>query len=459
MKLLINSEKYLYDNVRDFSIETCRDRALPSVVDGLKSSQRKAIFTREGGSSFIKTCSAAGEMISANIYLHGDSSASGALSAMAGRYSNNYCLLEGKGTFGTKIYPNDYASPRYTYIKLSSFARKVMLIDRDIIPMKDNYDGSVREPRYYLPLIPTVLLNGISGLSVGWKSNILPHKLTDVIELCIKYLDNQLTREISIIPYYKNNDVICVRDMNEPSKYIFKSRVVKLSDLSFKIEELAPGLSLEKVISTLDNLENKGILSSYEDSSKDIIDIRLTFKKGTRYTEEDVLSICKLITTEVERLVVVDFDDISVKQYKSYYDLISSFVEFRKKFFYVRYNNLMESNTKEINYLRFIEYITSYVKDILNYKTKESLRQYLLDLYEKSNINSSDEDKKNNIEKAVNLPIYKFTEEESKKRRERVDVLLEENRKYSNIISSDDNVRAQYKKELLDLLDLDIKLK
>jgi len=166
---------YIKDTSRDYSIYVCEQRAIPNVSDGLKDSQRKALWTIRNKSEKIKTISLAGEMISGGLYLAGDTSAAMAISMLAAPYVNNVTLLDGIGAFGTRVAPVEgIGAPRYTYVKKNKSSDMLLYKDLDIVPVKDNYDGSTKQPEHFLPLIPLVLLNGVSGIAVGWSTDILP---------------------------------------------------------------------------------------------------------------------------------------------------------------------------------------------------------------------------------------------------------------------------------------------
>lgn len=446
-KLNINSEEYIFKEVRDYSIELATERSIPSVIDSFKDSQRKAVFIMQNKRDYIKTVSVAGEMISANIYLHGDVSAANSISLMAAPYLNNKCIFEGKGTFGTRVAPDAFASPRYTYVKPSKFMSDFILTDKNIIPMKENYDGSVLEPQYYLPLIPLVLLNGVNGIAVGWSTNILPHSLKDIIKECINELDGKKVHNLE--PHYDYlNDI---NFKQEENRYEFYSSVEKLSDTVFKIKELAPGLKLEKVIETLDKLEDDGVISDYEDNTRDIIDISIFCKRGTNYSVEEIIEKCKLTSKEAERLVVVDFDGKSIKQYPDHISLIKNFVKFRIKYFYTRYNKFIDDNNKELAFLNL--YKSCYENDLPKEFSKVKSKKELLEKISSYNPKNNNIDNKD-IEKISELPSYKWIEESYNDVLNKIKELEDENKKYKEIISSEDNIKKQYKLELDGLLKL-----
>ena len=108
---------FIKDTSREYSIYVCQCRGIPSVTDGIKSAQRKALFVMKSKTDKLKTISLAGDMISSNIYLHSDAAACDTISLMAAPYCNNVPFLHGIGAFGTKIGPTDWGAPRYTYLK------------------------------------------------------------------------------------------------------------------------------------------------------------------------------------------------------------------------------------------------------------------------------------------------------------------------------------------------------
>ena len=179
---MTDTTTFIKDSSREYSIYVCQSRGIPSISDGLKDAQRKALDVIKPIGDKIKTISLAGLMISSNRYLHGDAAACDTISLMAAPYCNNVPLLSGIGAFGTRVGPDDWGAPRYTYVKKNSFTESLVFQDYDIVPMKENYDGSVLEPRHFLPLIPLVLLNGVSGIAVGWSTEILPHSLSGLID-------------------------------------------------------------------------------------------------------------------------------------------------------------------------------------------------------------------------------------------------------------------------------------
>src|SRR5690606_10159693 len=84
--------------------------------------------------------------------------------------------------------------------KRGKAAQDLMFPDLDIVPLRDNYDGSTKEPVHFLPLIPTVLLNGVSGIAVAWSTEILPRRMVDLVDASLAILDGKKIKRIT--PHY-----------------------------------------------------------------------------------------------------------------------------------------------------------------------------------------------------------------------------------------------------------------
>jgi DNA gyrase/topoisomerase IV subunit A len=343
----VSASDFIKATSRDYSIYVCQSRGIPSVCDGLKDAQRKALFIIKSKGEKIKTVSLAGEMISSNIYLHGDASAAETLSLMAALYCNNIPFLHGIGAFGTKVGPTDWGAPRYTYLKKYNMTEALIYPDYDIIPLKENYDGSVLEPKNFLPLIPLVLLNGISGIAVGWSTDILPRTLEDLIDATVKAIDGKKIETIT--PRYDYLD--CgVRNLGG-NAWEFTGKV-RFDGNTIWVEELPPDLSLEKFKARLNQMEDEEKIQTYIDRSTKEIKIEIKFKRGviTDWTTDKAIDYLKLRSKTTERIVVLDWDGNNIKQYETAEQLIKEFVEWRLGWYSVRYKKMVDDLTYDLNF-------------------------------------------------------------------------------------------------------------
>ena len=179
-----SSSDYILQTSREYALYVCSNRAIPAVSDGLKHGQRMALWILRNRAEKIKTFALAGLLGFEKLHLHGEKSATDAISLLAAPFKNNVCLIEGLGQFGSRIAPDGdgIGAPRYTEVRRSKAAEAFLYKDLDLVPLEDNYDGSNKQPLHFLPLIPIVLLNGVSGTAVGWSTDILPRSFKSLVE-------------------------------------------------------------------------------------------------------------------------------------------------------------------------------------------------------------------------------------------------------------------------------------
>lgn len=368
------TSKYISDIAKEYSIYTCTNRAIPNVTDGLKDSQRKALWILTKQSGNIKTISLAGEMISSGLYLHGDASAADAIGKLAAPYLNNIPLIEGEGSFGTRVEPVDgIAAPRYTYVKKNVITERLMYPDLDIVPLVDNYDGSVKEPVTFLPIIPTVLLNGTDGIAVGWSTKIFPRNIQDIIRETKNAIQGKPVS--NILPKYDYVDADVVSLGGGRIKVNGK---VEIKDSSTVIvTELPPGLKLRKFREILNDMEDNQLIQSYVDNSAEFINVEIKFKRGF-LKDKDVdflIDFLKINETATENMVVLDWTSKVIVKYENESELITDFVKWRKDFYVKRYEKFNEDDSLELKYWQGVKacFVNKLPSKLQSMKTKADL--------------------------------------------------------------------------------------
>jgi DNA topoisomerase-2 len=171
-------------------------RAIPSVCDGLKPSQRKVMFTTfERGytspAKLIKVAQLAGAVAEKTLYTHGEASVNEAIICMSQSFagSNNAPLLYGDGQFGTRLENGkDAASPRYIFCCAAPLARRVFCAADDAVLTYATEEGQQIEPEVYWPVVPMILVNGAAGIATGYSTDIPQHALEDVKANVLRFL-------------------------------------------------------------------------------------------------------------------------------------------------------------------------------------------------------------------------------------------------------------------------------
>ncbi len=437
-----NSSKYINRTSLEYSTYTL-ERALVG-IDGLKSAQRKAIYAITKTQGKIKTLSLAGKMIEMEIYVHGDSSASGTLSQLASPVANNYTLIEGEGSFGTCASPEP-AAPRYTYVRKSQITEKLLLPDLNIVPMKDNYDGSTQEPRYFLPIIPVALL-GTDGISVGYKPSILPRKIEDIIDNTIAAIEK--TEMKFMTPYYRSygsNDYV---EYLGESKYIVYGKAEVLDASTVRITGLPHKIDREKIIEKLIKMQDNNEIRDYDDSSTDNIDITVKMPRGVaaNWKEMDVLNFFSLNSKVTEAIICLSENE-KVRTYSDPNDLIRDYVEFRFGYYIKRFEKLLQDASNELRYKLLIKecFDNEIPSKLKNMKNRAELVEAI------SGLNTVIQASKSNIDNIVSFPSYRWTEEYYVAVQNDINELVASIGKYEDMLQNNEKIWDVYLHELKEL--------
>ncbi len=192
--LRINIEEEMKSAYIDYSMSVIVSRALPDVRDGLKPVHRRVLFGMSelgvlSNRPFKKSARIVGEVLG-KYHPHGDSSVYDAMVRMAQEWSLRYPLVEGQGNFGS-VDGDSPAAMRYTEARLQRIAEETMSdMDKDTVDFQLNFDDTLEEPQVLPTRIPTLLVNGASGIAVGMATNMPPHNLSDSVDAIVAYIDN-----------------------------------------------------------------------------------------------------------------------------------------------------------------------------------------------------------------------------------------------------------------------------
>ena len=194
----------------DYSMSVIVARALPDVRDGFKPVHRRILYgmreLRNFHSSPYKKCARIVGEVLGKYHPHGDSSVYMALVRMAQEWAMRYTLVDGQGNFGS-VDGDSPAAMRYTEARLSLMGEAMMDdLDKETVDMTNNFDDTLREPTVMPTKIPNLLVNGATGIAVGMATNIPTHNLSEVIDACVAFVDdNNLTVE-QLMQYVKGPD-------------------------------------------------------------------------------------------------------------------------------------------------------------------------------------------------------------------------------------------------------------
>ncbi|MEZ5016340.1 MAG: DNA gyrase subunit A [Flavipsychrobacter sp.] len=190
----INIEEQMKTAYIDYSMSVIVGRALPDVRDGLKPVHRRVLFAMHElginyNKPYKKSARIVGEVLG-KYHPHGDTAVYDAMVRMAQPWSMRYNLVDGQGNFGSQD-GDGPAAMRYTEARLQRLSESMMDdLDKETVDFSLNFDDSLQEPTVMPTRIPQLLINGSSGIAVGMATNMMPHNLSEVIDGCVAYIDN-----------------------------------------------------------------------------------------------------------------------------------------------------------------------------------------------------------------------------------------------------------------------------
>lgn len=362
-----NVSDFLNDELREYSMDVIENRAIPSVIDGLKPTARKVIYVankiwKTGNEKSMKVFQLTGTMAAEAYYHHGDQSASAVITGMGQTFKNSLPLLEGIGQYGT-LRSTTAGAPRYISTKLSPNFR---LLYKDFELLETQIDEGVEvEPKFFLPIVPTVILNDSSpAIAIGFASNILNRNPKDVVSACIDYINGKKVKELK--PWFKEFSGTWTRDKENKNRWFAKG-TYEIVKNEVHITELPPDWTFEKYESYLDDLIDKKVIKDYDNNSSSNIDYTLRFKRDDLKTMIDKGTLdgtLKIVKSYTENLTTLD-ENGKLKIFETAEDILRYFVDFRLEYYQKRKDYLIDKYKKE---LTEICYKAKFIKSIITKK-------------------------------------------------------------------------------------------
>jgi DNA gyrase subunit A len=262
----IGIEEEMRRSYLDYAMSVIVSRALPDVRDGLKPVHRRILFAMNDlgmrhNSSYKKSARIVGEVLG-KYHPHGDSSVYYAMVRMAQDFSMRYPLVDGQGNFGS-VDDDPPAAMRYTEARLARIADEMLLdIDKDTVDFMPNFDDSLKEPTVLPARLPSLLVNGSSGIAVGMATNIPPHNLSEICDATHYLIENPEASVDELMQFVKGPDfptagIICgVEGIKNAyatgqGKVVIRARVVEESTKSGKMQLVVTELPYQTIKSEL----------------------------------------------------------------------------------------------------------------------------------------------------------------------------------------------------------------
>ena len=463
----ISLKQYAEESYLNYAMYVILDRALPNIGDGLKPVQRRILYAMselglDAGSKYKKSARTVGDVIG-KFHPHGDSAAYEAMVLMAQNFSFKYPLVDGQGNWGSQDDPKSFAAMRYTESKLTKFANLLISeLKSGTVDWQPNFDGSLLEPIIFPAKVPSILLNGTSGIAVGMATDIPSHNINEVIDATIHVLENpkaELKDLLKIIrgPDFSNEAPIIIskeelEEIYSTGRGGFKAQAnwtqekneIIINALPYqasgsKILEQIADQMLKKKIPMVVDLADEG---DHEEPVRLVITL-----KSNRVNAEDVMNHL-FASTDLQKNYRANMNLISLKGSPKVFSLI----ELLKEWLVFRKNTVV----------RKLEHRLDQVNDRLH--ILEGLLIVYLDLDKVIKIIRESDEPKIEIIKAFKLSdiqanaileirLRQLAKLEQIKLEQERDLLVDERDEIEKILNSKTRLKTLIKKELLEIKD------
>lgn len=398
-------------------------RSLPSYIDGLKNSGRKVIYTikKRNIKSKLKVSALGSSIIMEAGYLHGDSGIQGSIVTLAKDFcgSNNLPCIKGEGSFGTRLIP-EASAPRYIFARMADYSDELFKKSDDENLISQEFEGDEIEPRFYVPTLPVIFLNGPEGIGVGFAADVHARPLENVIKLTRDKLEGKRIKKDLFLPGWKGfKGTVKEIDTN---KYEVRG-VAVIKGKKVYIDELPISWNLQKYLELLRKLKNpdpkklkeKKRIEKYLDESDPETD---TFKFEITLTDEEaalpeetILKDLGLIETITENLALID-ENNSVKEFNNVSEVFNDYYELKLKYMEKRKASETKRLKSEKIYLEeVVRFINEVIEGTINMKLKKSVVE--ADMKKKQYVN---------IDKLIAMPLYSITADKAKEMEDKLKI-------------------------------------
>lgn len=398
---------FLNNELREYALDVLENRCIPSCIDSFKPSQRKVVYVAEkiwknSNEKPMKVFQLTGRTAMEAYYHHGNQSMDALITNMGQKFKNNLPILDGIGQYGSLRCPTAGA-PRYISTKLHPNFR---LIFKDFELLENQVDEGVEiEPKWYLPILPIVVINSSVSIGMGYSSNILGRNPKDIIQACIDHLNGKKIKELK--PWLSEFSGEWERDKENQNKWFSKGKY-EITKNDVHITELPPDWTFEKYESYLESLIDKKIIKDYDNNSSSVVDYTLKFKKDDlqELIENDKLeNILKITSSSTENLTTLD-ENGKLKIFDCAEDIVKYFVEFRLGYYQKRKDYLIDKFNKELKNLCFK---AKFIKAIIDKKlvVNNTPKQKIVDWLNDNKFEMID----GSFNYLLNMPIHSLTKE------------------------------------------------
>lgn len=368
-------EKFFKEDFVTFSMYEVA-RKIPSVIDGLRISERKSLHTvlKNNITSLMKVEQLAAKVADETQYLHGVMSLNGVITGMGASYvgASNYPLLKGDGNFGTRFI-KQASAPRYINASKTELSDYIFRKEDYPVLIEQTFEGKKIEPKFFVPIIPILLVNGTIALSTGYAAKILPRNIEKIIDFTKKYIKNNKTK-LSLLPEWKGYSGNITQDAVNKNKFYIYGHLIRNKN-TLIIDEIPVKYCLESYINFLETLGEKEGFSFVDMSTDDKFKFEIKLPtKYKEYTNEQLYSVFGLIEIENENLTGLDSAG-KVCVFDSVMDIFIEYAKTRELFYNKRKTYQLNLLT---NIIRDLEIKARFIKAVVSKKIDITAKEQVI---------------------------------------------------------------------------------
>lgn len=406
--------KFLNEEVVNFASYSTM-RAIASFVDGQKNAGRKVIYSvMNRPNKDVKVSILSGLIMTDTEYLHGD--ISGSIITLAQNYAgtNNLPLLTREGNFGSR-FETEASATRYIFTAKEKYFDVLFNKDDNNVLIEQYFEGTKIEPRFFIPTLPLLLINGSEGIATGFAQKILSRDIDNIKEYIKLYLKGKKISENLLIPSF-NGFNGTVEQGDNSTQWLIKGKIKRLSGGKFEILEIPVGIDLQSYTKVLDDLEDDKFIKSYKDKSEDDkfhFEVSMSPSDLAKFSDDDLLQKFKLVKKVSENYTCLD-ENNRVKVFENAEEILKAFVKIKLEYLQKRKDYQLQKFEEDIkfDFSKFL-FIKNIVDNtlIINKRKKDDI---VKDLEEIDNIIKKD----NSYDYLLGMNILSLTEERMNKLRE-----------------------------------------
>lgn len=456
-------QNFAEDAYLNYSMNVIRDRALPSVTDGMKPVQRRIIYAMAKlgigpKAKHVKSARTVGEVLG-KYHPHGDYACYEAMVLMAQPFTYRYTLVDGQGNWGDIEDPKSFAAMRYTESRLSPFS-DILLQDLNTgcVDWVPNFDGTVDEPKALPSRLPNILLNGTMGIAVGMATDIPPHNLLEIANATVYLLEHENATVEDLMNFVQGPDYPCGCEIVTPKqelleiyktgKGVIRQRAVYHVDKEGIVITALPYQvskgQIEKEISDLMVKKKLPLVADLINASDHNNPCKIIIVPRSNRVDADALMSHLFAVTDLESKYRVNLNILGLDLKPAVKDLVTilkEWIEFRKKTVTKRLNHRLEAVNKRLHLLAGLLIVFLNLDEVIEIiRNSEDPKVEL-----KKRFNLTDEQVEYILEtklrQLARLEEMKITQEQKK--------LEEEKKKLETLLSSENRLKGFIKREIL----------